>query len=177
MTLIIRAVNRRLWLPLLFLAISCATAPAPPPQPEHVVIVGTTDVHGWFNGHGTYGGAPTLASYVAALRDVNPGHVLLVDSGDLFQGTMESNMFEGEPVIRSYNALGYTAAAVGNHEFDYGPLGPKVVPHSPEDDPFGALERNAKLATFPFLSANMVEKATGRRRGGRSRRSWSMPAA
>ena len=162
MTLIIRAVNRRCWLPLLLIIISCATAPAPRPQIEHVVIVGTTDVHGWFNGHGTYGGAPTFAGYVAALRDANPGHVLLVDSGDLFQGTMESNMFEGEPVIRSYNALGYTAAAVGNHEFDYGPLGPKAVPHSPEDDPFGALERNAKLATFPFLSANMVEKATGK---------------
>lgn len=162
MTLIIRAVNRRFWLPLLLLTISCATAPAPRSREEHVVIIGTTDVHGWFNGHGTYGGAPTLAGYVAALRDANPGHVLLVDSGDLFQGTMESNMFEGEPVIRSYNALGYTAAAVGNHEFDYGPLGPKAVPRSPEDDPFGALKRNAQLAQFPFLSANMVEKATGK---------------
>src|SRR6185369_11258647 len=139
-----------------------APAPVPTPQPEHLVIVGTTDVHGWFNGHGSYGGAPTLASYVAALRDANPGHVVLVDSGDLFQGTMESNMFEGEPVILSYNALGYTAAAVGNHEFDYGPLGPNAVPRSPGDDPFGALERNAKLAAFPLLSANMVEKSTGK---------------
>jgi len=172
MTLIIFAVNRRVWVLLLLITISCATATTPHREPVHLVIVGTTDVHGWFNGHVTapprggegirYGGAATLASYMSALRAANPDHVILVDSGDLFQGTMESNMFEGEPIIRSYNALGYTAAAVGNHEFDYGPVGPNAVPRSPGDDPFGALERNARLAAFPLLSANMVEKASGR---------------
>ena len=166
------SVNRRFWVLSLFIFISCATAPAPHREPVHIVIAGTTDVHGWFNGHVAappsggegirYGGSATLMSYISALRAANPGHVLLVDSGDLFQGTMESNMFEGEPVIRAYNALGYTASAVGNHEFDYGPIGPNAVPRSPGDDPFGALERNAKLATFPLLSANMVEKSTGK---------------
>jgi 5'-nucleotidase len=77
-------------------------------------------------------------------------------------GTLESNLFEGEPVIRAYNALGYTASAVGNHEFDYGPVGPDSVVRGPGQDPLGALERNAGLARFPFLSANMVEKATGK---------------
>ncbi|HJW95295.1 MAG TPA: 5'-nucleotidase C-terminal domain-containing protein [Thermoanaerobaculia bacterium] len=164
--------NRRFWVLSLLIAISCTTATAPQREPVHVVIVGTTDVHGWFNGHVAvpprggegirYGGSATFMSYLSALRAANPGHVLLVDSGDLFQGTMESNMFEGEPIIRAYNALGYTASAVGNHEFDYGPIGPNAVPRSPGDDPFGALERNAKLATFSLLSANMVEKATGR---------------
>jgi len=166
------AVNRRFWVLSLFITISCATARTPQSEAVHVVIVGTTDVHGWFNGHAVapprggegirYGGSATLASYMSALRAANPGHVILVDSGDLFQGTMESNMFEGEPIIRAYNALGYTASAVGNHEFDYGPLGPNAVPRTPSDDPFGALERNAKLASFPLLSANMVEKATGK---------------
>src|SRR3954465_12449835 len=140
MTPIIPAVNRRFWLLFLLITISCTTAPAPQREAVHVIIVGTTDVHGWFNGPGPYGGAPTLASYLSALRAANPGHVLLVDSGDLFQGTMESNMFEGEPIIRAYNALGYPASAVGNHEFDYGPIGPNAVPRSPGDDPFGALE-------------------------------------
>jgi 5'-nucleotidase len=162
MTLIIPAVKSRSWLLSLLILVSCATAPAPRQGPVHVVIAGTTDVHGWFNGHGTYGGSALLASYMSALRAANPGHVILVDSGDLFQGTMESNMFEGEPVIRAYNALGYSASAVGNHEFDYGPLGPKAVPRDPGDDPFGALKRNAALATFPLLSANMVELESGR---------------
>ena len=171
MTLIIAAVNRHYWLFVVLFSISCASVPATR-EPVHVVIVGTTDVHGWFNGHVVapqkggegvrYGGVALLSSYLGALREANPGRVLVVDSGDLFQGTMESNMFEGEPIIRGYNALGYTAAAVGNHEFDYGPIGPNVVPRLPGENPFGALERNVRLATFPLLSANMTEKASGR---------------
>ena len=150
---------------LFLLAVSCTTA-RPPAEPVHVVVVSTTDLHGWFDGHPNervpYGGLPLFASYVDALRAANGNRVLVVDSGDLFQGTLESNLFEGEPVVRGYNAIGYTAAAVGNHEFDYGPLGPHVVPQDPADDPLGALKRNASMATFPFLSANITEKATGR---------------
>lgn len=148
----------------LLLFLGCTTATTS--NPVHVVIVGTTDVHGWFNGRTEsgvhYGGVALFASYVSALRDANRGHVIVVDSGDLFQGTLESNLFEGEPVVRAYNAIGYVAAAVGNHEFDYGPVGPASVPQRSGDDPFGALERNAKVANFLFLSANMVEKSTGR---------------
>ncbi len=155
-------------------AAACATAPAAPrvsPEAVHVIVVGTTDVHGWFNGHSAsqqrlgepvhYGGLALLASYLDALRAESNGRVVVVDSGDLFQGTMESNYFEGEPVIRGYNALGYSAVAVGNHEFDYGPVGPAGVAKNPGDDSLGALKRNVNIANFPFLSANMKEKATG----------------
>src|SRR5947209_2923467 len=144
-------------------ALSCATA-TPPPQPVHIVVVGTTDVHGWFAGHdldGVHsGGVAIFKSYVDALRAANGGRVVLVDSGDLFQGTLESNLFEGEPVIKAYNALGYTASAVGNHEFDFGPVGPDSVAQTPDQDPLGALKKNAAMAKFPFLAANVVEKAT-----------------
>lgn len=132
----------------------------------HLVVVSTTDLHGWFAGHQDavppYGGLPLFAGFVEALREANPGRVVVLDSGDLFQGTLESNLFEGEPVVRGYNAIGYTAAAVGNHEFDFGPVGPDPVPLNPGQDPLGALKRNASLAAFTFLSANMTEKATGR---------------
>jgi 5'-nucleotidase len=141
-------------------------------EPVHVVIVGTTDVHGWYNGHVEtppgggegvlWGGLPALGSYVDALRSAHGGRVLLVDSGDMFQGTLESNLFEGEAVIRGYNAIGYSAAAVGNHEFDFGPVGPSVIARKPGEDPLGALKRNADIASFPLLSANMVEKASGK---------------
>lgn len=165
--------KRSLPLILFLLAAACSTTGVRQPDPPvHVVIVGTTDVHGWFNGHVEtppgggegvlWGGLPSLASYVEALRDQNGGRVILVDSGDMFQGTLESNMFEGEAVIRGYNVLGYAAAAVGNHEFDFGPIGPEAIPRKKGDDPLGALKRNADLAMFPLLSANMVEKATGR---------------
>ena len=159
---------------LLVLVAGCATAPPPPPppaEPVHVIIVGTTDVHGWFNGRVdvprsggegvAFGGLPLFASYVNSLRAENGGRVLVVDSGDMFQGTLESNLFEGEPVIRAYNAIGYTAATVGNHEFDFGPVGPDSVGDLPTEDPVGALKRNARIATFPLLSANMVEKENG----------------
>ena len=142
------------------------------PAPERVVIVGTTDLHGWFNGHVAqpegggpgvkYGGLAVLARYVEALRAQSGGNVVLVDSGDMYQGTLESNMFEGESVVRGYNKLGYSGAAVGNHEFDFGPLGPSSLARKPGEDALGALKRNAAIAKFPFLAANLIDKSTGR---------------
>jgi 5'-nucleotidase len=157
-----RASMKRLISLLLFLAAAAVFA-----QPVHVVVVGTTDVHGWFAGHRDatppYGGLPLFASYVDALRAANPGRVVVVDSGDVFQGTLESNYFEGKPLVDAYNAIGYSAVAIGNHEFDYGPAGrEKSVPRDPGDDPFGALKERIAQAKFPFLSANITEKATGK---------------
>ncbi len=164
--------KRSLALFLFLLASACASVPQAPPAPVHVVIVGTTDVHGWFNGHVetppqggegvVWGGLPTLASYVETLREQHGGRVLVVDSGDMFQGTLESNLFEGEAVVRGYNVIGYAGAAVGNHEFDFGPVGPDSVARKAGDDPLGALKRNADLAMFPLLSANMTDRASGR---------------
>ena len=157
--------KRPLFLLLVALATACKSVPPPPPAPVHVIIVGTTDVHGRYDGQRAVepasGGVPLLASYVDALRASNGGRVLVVDSGDLFQGTLESNFFEGEPVVHAYNIVGYAAAAVGNHEFDYGPVGPVTIARA-QDDPLGALKRNAGLAKFPFLSANMKEKTSGK---------------
>jgi 5'-nucleotidase len=166
--------KRSLPLILFLLASACASVPpqpAKPAEPVHVVLVGTTDVHGWFAGHVEtppaggegvlWGGLPAFASYVETLRAENPGRVVVVDSGDMWQGTLESNMFEGEAVVRGYNVIGYAAAAVGNHEFDFGPSGPEPIARTATQDALGTLKRNAALAAFPFLSANMVEKASG----------------
>ena len=156
---------KRLFPLVLFLAAYAAFAADP--QPVHVFVVGTTDLHGSYDNHPAsknapaYGGLPLIAGYLEILR-ANHGRVIVVDSGDLFQGTLESNFFEGEPVVKGYNALGYDAAAVGNHEFDYGPAGPDSVARLPGQDPLGALKKNAKEAKFPFLSANLTEKATGK---------------
>jgi 5'-nucleotidase len=136
--------------------------------------VGTNDVHGWVAPHRTplkggvelqEGGAATFGGYVARLREDNPGGVLLLDGGDLFQGTLASNLTEGAVVIDVYNHLGYTAAAIGNHEFDYGPVGPSPVPVKPGDDPLGALKARIQQARFPILSANTREAESGQRPG------------
>jgi 5'-nucleotidase len=139
---------------------SAAAAPAgpttaPSTQQTTISIVGTSDLHGHL------AALPWFAGYLRNLRaDRDPGAVILVDAGDMFQGTLESNLAEGAPVVDAYNALGYSAAAIGNHEFDFGPVGPAPSPAKPEDDPQGALKARAAQAHFPFLAANLVERGS-----------------
>nr|HEX4314661.1 bifunctional UDP-sugar hydrolase/5'-nucleotidase [Kofleriaceae bacterium] len=136
-----------------------ATTSPPKTAPRTLTIIGTNDLHGQI------ARLPMFAGYVAnvrAERAADGGAVLLIDAGDLFQGTLESNLAEGADVVRAYNALGYAATAVGNHEFDYGPVGPAVTAGSGED-PRGALEARAAEAKFPFLVANIGDRKTGLR--------------
>lgn len=147
-------------------SIACAPTPTTP-RPNLVVIsvMGTNDVHGELVPQADRGGLQTLSGYVAALRDAraNDGAVLLVDAGDMWQGTLESNLTEGAAVVDTYNALGYAAAAIGNHEFDFGPLGPNAIPQNDNEDPRGALRRRASELDFPLLAANLIDTATNRR--------------
>jgi 2',3'-cyclic-nucleotide 2'-phosphodiesterase (5'-nucleotidase family) len=127
-------------------------------------IVATNDVHGGLLPVNGRGGVELLAGYVENLRAArkSDGAVLLVDAGDMFQGTLESNLGEGAAVVAAYNALGYAAAAIGNHEFDFGVAGPAVASARPADDPQGALKARAAEAAFPFLAANLVDARTNR---------------
>ncbi|MBI4511840.1 MAG: 5'-nucleotidase C-terminal domain-containing protein [Deltaproteobacteria bacterium] len=120
-----------------------------------ISVVGTNDLHGHVES------LPILSGFVQQLRRLRSrdGGVVLVDAGDMFQGTLESNLGEGTAVVRAYNALGYDAVAVGNHEFDFGPLGDAVTPRAPGDDPRGALKARANEAKFPFLLANVFDAA------------------
>src|SRR4051812_24665216 len=107
--------------------LAAALLAATPRPPVHLVLAGTTDLHGWFMGHESEhrGGEDVLAGYLEVLRRRADG-VVLLDSGDMFQGTLPSNRSEGAAVIALMNALSYDAAAIGNHEFDFGPVGPKA---------------------------------------------------
>ncbi|MCB9224000.1 MAG: metallophosphatase [Crocinitomicaceae bacterium] len=72
-------------------------------------------------------------------------HVLLLDAGDIFQGTPYFNMHHGELEFKVMTAMGYDAATMGNHDFDAGIEGfEKMLPH----------------ANFPFLCANYDFKDT-----------------
>ncbi|HYM79798.1 MAG TPA: 5'-nucleotidase C-terminal domain-containing protein [Candidatus Limnocylindria bacterium] len=91
-----------------------------------VRVLGTTDFHGAILPGASerrtsreWGGSAVLASHLERLRAENPFGTVLVDSGDWYQGTMISNLQFGRPVIEQMNALGYAAAAIGNHEFDW----------------------------------------------------------
>jgi 2',3'-cyclic-nucleotide 2'-phosphodiesterase (5'-nucleotidase family) len=133
-------------------------------QSVTISVVGTNDLHGGVLPTAGHGGLALLDGYIKnlrAARAADGGGVLVVDAGDLFQGTLESNLNEGAVVVAAYNAIGYTAAAIGNHEFDFGPVGPQTVSGA-ADDPRGALRARAAEARFPFLSANIIDEETGR---------------
>jgi 2',3'-cyclic-nucleotide 2'-phosphodiesterase (5'-nucleotidase family) len=117
-----------------------------------IVIVSTTDVHGRIRGWDYYAdtaetqrGLARAATIVDSVRAANPGRVILVDAGDLLQGNpfayaaAKFDTAGPNGVIAAMNAMHYDAAAVGNHEFNYG---------------FKNLARVLPQATFPFLAAN-----------------------
>src|SRR5690606_38425683 len=129
----------------------------------------STDQDGWLGPRGAtlpdgsvteQGGLAVFAGYLDILRRDNPGGVVLLDGGDIFQGTLASNLTEGAVMVKAMNALGYDAAALGNHEFDYGPAGPVSVAGEGED-PFGALKARMSEAEFPILAANVYDEIGG----------------
>jgi 2',3'-cyclic-nucleotide 2'-phosphodiesterase (5'-nucleotidase family) len=139
---------------------------AAPDQPALVTlsIVGTSDLHGAAFPRNGLGGLPLLAGYVNNLRVARAsdgGAVLLIDSGDTFQGGIESNLSEGSLIVDAYNAMGYTAEAVGNHDFDFGSVDSPTARQLP-GDLRGALKARAAQARYPFLAANLIDDATGR---------------
>ncbi|MGH9143181.1 MAG: bifunctional metallophosphatase/5'-nucleotidase, partial [Vicinamibacterales bacterium] len=137
------------------------------PDPRSLVtlsIVGTSDLHGAALPGNGLGGLPWLAGYVNNLRTARAadgGAVLLIDSGDTFQGGIESNLSEGALVVDAYNAMGYTAEAIGNHDFDFGSIDSPGA-RQQGGDPRGALKARAAQARYPFLAANLIDDATGR---------------
>jgi len=108
--------------------LACAPVqPAPRADARFLRIIGTNDFHGALepraDSAGTMlGGAANMAAAIrAAAAECAPRcEVLLLDGGDMFQGTPASNTAYGKPVVELFNELGYAAAALGNHEFDWG---------------------------------------------------------
>jgi len=104
--------------------------------PTSIVLIHTNDLHGQVSPRDGHGGLSRLATVV---RRFHPD--LLLDGGDMFSGSMASDLFFGKPVVAVMNELGYRAVVVGNHEFDHG---------LPE------LRLRLREAEFPFLSANVT---------------------
>ena len=91
-----------------------------------LVILHTNDVHSRidpFPDDGSrnagYGGAARRAAIIEQLRKEHE-HVLLLDAGDIFQGTPYFNFYLGELDIKLMSAMGYDATTMGNHDFDGG---------------------------------------------------------
>ncbi|HET9430428.1 MAG TPA: metallophosphoesterase, partial [Chitinophagaceae bacterium] len=99
-------------------------------QEEHeslrLTILHTNDVHSRLDPFPMDGGRNQGLGGVAARAELidqirnQEEHVLLLDAGDIFQGTPYFNVYKGEPEIRAMSVMGYDACTIGNHDFDAG---------------------------------------------------------
>jgi len=150
----------RLILPLILLAALAAQVPGEADDGiMRVHLMWTNDLHGHIAPEEArfmnpefpppLGGGASAAAYIKEVRakaEAAGEEVLLVDVGDMFQGTPIGNKTEGRAVIEYFNAIGYDFAVPGNHDFD---LGREVT------------EARAKQSEFPWVCANLIETETG----------------
>ncbi len=134
------------WTPFSLLAIWLFFSPAIAGE-GRLTILHFNDFHGQLapyteaDGGIKSGGIARLAATVQAVRAEDPQRpVLLMFAGDMLQGTMLSTLFQGTPDVELFNTMGMDAAALGNHELDYG-----------QDN----LRTLLQTARFPVLAANV----------------------
>jgi 5'-nucleotidase/UDP-sugar diphosphatase len=114
---------------------------------RHLVILYTNDEHGWMEGVEEGRGAANMMGLWQEQEGYREdGPYLVLSGGDNWTGPAISSWFDGESMVDVMNAMGYDAAAIGNHEFDFGLEGLR--------------ERAAQLE-FPLLSANIRDTETG----------------
>lgn len=116
-----------------------------------LTILHTNDNHGrfWHNRHGEYGMSAryTLINRIRTQVEATGGSVLVFSGGDVNTGVPESDLQDAEPDFKGMKHIGYDAMAVGNHEFD---------------NPLEVLRQQQEWAGFPFLSANIYAKDSGK---------------
>jgi len=119
-------------------------------EPGDVVVVSTNDFHAALDR------AEGLAQVINDLRNRYGQKMVYLDAGDQFQGSLEGNISKGKAVVGFFNLMQLDAAAIGNHEFDYGPdISGRITVEKGEDG-MGALKARVSEATYRFLSANLV---------------------
>ncbi len=136
---------------LLWMGTSLKFAHAAGPETYKLRIIHTNDHHariepvtGGTPPAPVHGGVSRRKTLIDAVR-AEGGNQILLDAGDVFQGTLWFNQYSGLADLEFYNALGYEAMTIGNHEFDRGA------------QPLADFIKGAK---FPVLSANTVTDAS-----------------
>lgn len=95
-------------------------------EADKITILHTNDVHSRLepfpmdgSRNAGLGGVAARAALIQQIRN-EVDQVLLLDAGDIFQGTSFFNMYKGEPEIKAMAMMGYDAVTMGNHDFDAG---------------------------------------------------------
>ena len=127
----------------------------------HLVILHTNDTHsrmdpfpldgGPFQG---LGGVARRATLIRRIRARHP-HVLLLDSGDIFQGTPYFNFFKGEIELEAMSAMDYDVATIGNHDFDNGVSGlAAMMPRATRLSPSASMRKENPAMGSPRNAAS-----------------------
>ncbi|SMO58968.1 bifunctional metallophosphatase/5'-nucleotidase [Paracoccus laeviglucosivorans] len=98
-----------------------------------------------------FGGVARLSSKINELRDqlrAEGQNVVVLDAGDQYQGSLFYTTYKGKDTVEFMNAIGFDAMAVGNHEFDDGPAGLKVLTDGAK---FPVVSGNLDLSQSPEL--------------------------
>lgn len=118
---------------------------------KKITILHTNDVHSHIDPfpkndplNPSGGGVIARANLINLVKKDNP-HTLVLDAGDVFQGTPYFNFFGGELELKLMSKMGYNASTLGNHEFDNG---------------MEKLSKVLKHANFSFLNSNYTLKNT-----------------
>lgn len=128
---------------LVLLLTGCAPGETPAPEGSLVSfdVFAVNDLHGRFADTDDQPGVDELSTYLSHYT----GNRLLLSTGDMWQGTYESNLTRGFIITEWMNEIGFDAMTLGGHEFDWGEEW---------------LKENEQLAQFPFLGINIYSRLT-----------------
>lgn len=107
-------------------------------------IYAINDLHGKLVDADNHPGVDELSTYFKQAKQMSD-NVILLSSGDMWQGAPESNLTRGYIITEWMNEMGFAAMTLGNHEYDWG-----------EE----AIRENSQLAQFPFLGINVYDRQT-----------------
>jgi 5'-nucleotidase/UDP-sugar diphosphatase len=122
------------------LLLVCATLGA---EVRSLTILHLNDLHAHLSPENDRGGFAYLATVIQHERD-HCTDCILLNAGDMVQGSPVSTIFRGAPIYELANLLGFDASTLGNHEFDYG---------------WEQARNFTGIAKFPIVSANVVNAA------------------
>ncbi|MBP2649708.1 MAG: 5-nucleotidase [Firmicutes bacterium] len=110
-------------------------------------ILTVNDFHGALAETGKNPGAAKLVEVINETINRDADGTILLSAGDMFQGSIDSNLLYGKSVVEVMNYARFTAMTLGNHEFDWG---------------LDVLKARMAQANFPYVCANIIDRKTGK---------------